>query len=86
MAHINPALQAANQNTAAPLKSLMQMAQSFKDPMSFLQVMCARNPQLQPLMQCLKENGGDAKAAFYSMAQQKGVDPDEIIHTIEQMK
>ena len=31
---------------------------------------------------CLKQSGGNAKAAFYSLAQQKGVDPNSVIAQI----
>ena len=82
--HVNPAIQSANQNTAAPLSDMMKTFQSMKDPMAWLQMMCASNPRLQPLAQCLKESGGDPKAAFYKMAEQQGVNPDDIINTAKQ--
>lgn len=33
----------------------------------------------------LTQSNGDAKAAFYSLAQQKGVDPDAVLKSINSM-
>lgn len=41
--------------------------------------MASNNPQLREVMTYVNQNGGDAKKAFYQMAQQKGVNPDEIL-------
>lgn len=35
--------------------------------------------QLQNVMNYIKQNGGDAKTAYYNMAAQKGVDPNYIL-------
>ena len=85
MAHINPAIQAAHQNTASPLKTLVQLAKGAKDPMSWLQTMCISNPQLKPLAECIKASGGDAKTAFYKMAEQNGIDPDGILQEVQEL-
>ena len=38
------------------------------------------NPQVR---QILQQYNGDAKQAFYSVAQQNGIDPDEIINMLK---
>lgn len=35
--------------------------------------------QLQNVVNYIKQNGGDAKSAYYNMAAQKGVDPNSIL-------
>ena len=47
--------------------------------------MAQSNPQLQQVMQYIQENGGDAKTAFYNLAKQKGVDPNDILNQVRSM-
>ena len=35
--------------------------------------------QIRQAMDYVRNNGGDARAAFYRLAQQKGVDPESIL-------
>lgn len=44
-----------------------------------LNQMFAGNPNYQQAQQLIQQNGGDAKAAFYNLAQQMGVDPEQIL-------
>lgn len=46
------------------------------NPQAFVQNMINQNPQVK---QILDQNGGDAKTAFYKLAEQKGIDPNQII-------
>ena len=48
-----------------------------------LQQMTAQNPQMQQVMNYVNENGGNAKQAFYKLAQEKGVNPDEILNMLK---
>ena len=48
-----------------------------------LQTMLRNNPQADMIMSYLNKHGGDAKAAFYDMAQQKGVDPNQILNMLK---
>ena len=56
-----------------------------KNPQSTLSQMAQSNPQLQQVMQYIQENGGDAKTAFYNLAKQKGVDPNDILNQVRSM-
>ena len=47
-----------------------------------LNQMLAQNPQYKQIMDYVNANGGDAKSAFYKMANEKGIDPNEIIHQL----
>ena len=48
------------------------------NPLVMLQNAAARNPQLQPIMQALK-NGANPQQLFYSACQQRGIDPNEFL-------
>ena len=37
------------------------------------------NPQMQQVLDVIQNAGGDPRRAFYELAQQKGVDPQEIL-------
>ena len=41
--------------------------------------MMQNNPRMKQVMDYVNANGGDAQAAFYKMAKEKGVDPEEIL-------
>lgn len=38
------------------------------------------NPNYNAVMELIKQNGGDAKAAFYNLAKEKGVNPEDILN------
>ena len=39
-------------------------------------------PAMKQVNEYIKANGGDAQAAFYKLAKEKGVDPQEILNQI----
>ena len=63
-----------------PIKQAMQMLRS--DPRAMLEQLAQRNPNYQQAMQLIQQNGGDARKAFYDLANQKGVDPNEILNML----
>lgn len=58
---------------------MMDTVRKAGNPQAMLTQMASNNPQLREVMTYVNQNGGDAKKAFYQMAQQKGVNPDEIL-------
>lgn len=48
-----------------------------------LQSLMASNPQMGQVMNLVQQYNGDAKSAFYDLAKQKGVDPNEIINMLK---
>lgn len=48
--------------------------------------MAETNPQMQQVMQIVRQNGGDAKAAFYNLARQRGVDPNVVLQQLQSLK
>ena len=81
---MNPMLSALNQNRMVqnlqPIKNMMNMLRSAGNPQMMLQQMMSQNPQMQQAIQYVNQNGGNAKQAFYKLAEQKGVNPDEILN------
>ena len=44
------------------------------------------NPQMQKVMDYVNQNGGDPKTAFYKLAGEMGVDPEEILKQCAMLK
>ena len=72
----NPMLSLLMQNKIGPVKQAMNMAQAAANPNAMVQRLLSQNPQVQQLIQ---QAGGDPKKAFYTLAQQMGVDPEQIL-------
>ena len=60
----------------APIRNMLKSA---RNPQAMLQQMMSNNPQYKQVMQLVNDNNGDAKKAFYSLADQMGVDPEQIL-------
>jgi len=57
----------------------MNMVSAFKNspnPQAMLNNMLMQNPRVTEL---INQYGGDPKTAFYALAQQRGINPDEIL-------
>lgn len=65
------------------IKSMMQMVKAARNPQAMIHVMAQQNPKMQQVMQFVQQNGGDAKTAFYKLAEQQGVNPDDILNTLK---
>ena len=64
---------------------MIGMARAARDPMAAINQMSVNNPQMQQVMQVIQQNGGNAKQAFYNLAQQQGVDPNMILQQLRNM-
>lgn len=60
----------------------MQMYRTASNPEAFVQSMMANNPRAMDVMNAINACGGDPKAAFYSVARQKGIDPEQFLKSI----
>lgn len=58
------------------------MYKSASNPQAFVQSMMANNPKTSEIMGIINANGGDPKAAFYAVAKQKGIDPDQFLNSL----
>ena len=82
----NPMLQALkNQpnNNLNQIKSMMNMVKSAGNPQAMLQALVQNNPQMRQVMTLINQSGGDPKTAFYKLAQEKGVDPQQILDMLK---
>lgn len=52
------------------------------DPMKTIQSMAQTNPMIKEAMDYVQSNGGDMKSAFYKLAEQRGIDPNNILNMI----
>lgn len=55
---------------------------SSNNPNQTMQELLCNNPNFQAIMAYINQNGGNAKAAFYNMAAQKGVNPDTVLNKL----
>lgn len=83
----NPMMQILNRSKLAngmqPVKNALRMVQSAGNPNAMMQQLLSRNPQYAQAMKLVQESGGDAKAAFYKLAEQTGVDPEDILSALK---
>ena len=64
------------------IKNIMQMIRSSGNPQAMLNNLAQNNPQMRQVMDIIKDSGGDPKRAFYSLAEKRGVNPEEILKQI----
>ena len=78
-----PTMQQRIQSAAAPVKSLMQAMKTMQNPQAALQQMLAQNPNYQQAMAMIQKYGNDPGQAFYELAKQNGIDPNEILNALK---
>ena len=66
----------------APIKQMMNMVMSSRNPQAMVNQMLQNNPQYKQVMDIVNQNGGDPKKAFYELARQKGINADEFLRTL----
>lgn len=62
------------------ISRLKQMVSTIKNPHAILSQMANTNPDLASVLQA---SGGDYKKAFYSMAERRGVNPDDVLNQLK---
>ena len=62
-------------------KTLYQAMVNSKSPTEMFQNLAKMNPNLQPIATMLN-NGSDPKQIYYSMCQQRGINPEEFLKNI----
>lgn len=81
----NPMLKQLNQTNPnlAGIKNLYNTIRSAGNPQMMLNQMMSQHPQIKQVMDYVNANGGDPKAAFYKLAREKGVNPDDILNQLK---
>ena len=65
------------------IKKMMQGIKMASNPRQALQSMMTQNPQMKQVMDFVQASGGDPRSAFYKLAEQKGVDPNQILNMLK---
>lgn len=47
--------------------------------------MLQNNEQVQAVKQFIQTNGGDSRKVYYALAQQMGVNPEEVLNRVREM-
>lgn len=61
------------------IKNMFNLVKNSGNPQAMLQSLMNKNPEMKNVMNIVQQSGGDPKAAFYKLAQEKGVDPNTIL-------
>lgn len=70
----NPMLSALMRNS--PVNQTINAVRTAANPNAMIQQLLNQNPQVQQMIQ---QAGGDPKKAFYNLAQQMGIDPEQFL-------
>ena len=65
------------------IKSLMSSMQNASNPQQMLNSIISQNPQMRSVQELIDKHNGDARAAFYELAKERGVDPEVIIDALK---
>ena len=74
---INPAMQAIAQ--------MFGIVKTAKDPQAMINQLSQNDPRMQEVLNVVQQNGGNAKGLFYSLAKQRGVDPEMVLQQVRSM-
>lgn len=78
---MNPIVQAMQQTQQTPsVKTMFDAVKNAGNPQAVLQQLMKSNPQVQQAANYISQHGGDGKAAFYALAKEKGMDPNQILN------
>lgn len=75
---MNSLYQQIPQNTPQS-NNLIQMIKNSANPAQLFQNMAKTNPQVQSIMQMIQQTNQTPKELFYQAAQQRGIDPNQVL-------
>lgn len=61
------------------VKNVYKMIKNAGNPQMMLNQMMGKNPQLKQAVNFVNQNGGNPQQAFYQLAKQKGINPEDIL-------
>lgn len=68
-------------NPFNPMSNIYQSMMNASNPMQLFSQLAMQNPRLQPILNALN-GGANPQQLFYSMCQQRGVDPQAFLKSI----
>lgn len=61
------------------IMDILKQVKTSSNPQQTMENILFNNPNFQQVMSFINQNGGDAKSAFYNLAAQKGVNPEDVL-------
>lgn len=65
------------------IRQMVGMIRNAQNPQAMMNQLVTGNPNMKQAMDIINQYGGDPKKAFYSLAEQKGIDPQEILNMMK---
>ena len=69
-------------NNARQLKGMLNNLQNSTNPMGLIRTIINQNPAMKQVMSVVEKYGNNPKEAFYALAREKGVNPDDVINAL----
>ena len=82
----NPILTALRGRTPVPQNNIAQMLRlvnNSQNPQQMLNYLAQQNPQLRQILTMVNNSNMSPRDLFYKLAEQKGVDPQQILNSIQ---
>ena len=67
----------------AQIKQMMNMVRMSRNPQAVINQLMQNNPQLKQAMDFINTSGKTPEQAFYALANQMGVDPQEVLNSLK---
>ena len=64
------------------IKGIMNQIKMAQNPQLALNQILMNNPNINLIMELIKNNGGNLQTAFYNLAKQKGLDPQVVLNEL----
>ena len=65
------------------IRQIINMVKSSGNPQALLAQLAQTNPNMKQVMEIIRQYGGDANKAFYAIAEQNGINPNEILDLLK---
>ena len=70
-------------NNLSHIKQMMNTFKSMSNPQQMMATLMNSNPQMKDVMTLVQNSGMPPKDLFYKLAQEKGVNPDDILKALQ---
>lgn len=61
----------------------MDLLKNSSNPQAMMSTLMNQNPQLKSVMELVNRYGGDPRTAFFSLAKERGIDPNEVLNLLK---
>ena len=65
------------------VKQMMNMVNGAQNPQAMMNQLFTNNPQFKQVMDLVQSSGGDPQKAFYALAEQKGINPQDVLDMLK---